>query len=456
MRGLMPVRTSALLSVVALSCGLLAAITVAATPASAVTSTLPGYTALSPQRICDTRAASPGLVVANQCDTDGHSPLGPGGILKITVANVGSVPADATAVVLHVTVTNTSTSSYLTVWPTTSTMPTASNINWTAGQTVPNLVQTAVGTLGRVSIFNALGTTDVIVDLEGYFEVGTGSLFVNTDSPTRVCDTRVDATANPCNNNGTASGALGPSGEKVVNVTSGAGIPSGATAVVLNVTVTDTTASSFLDVWPDLQSPPLASVLNWVPGETIPNRVMVPISAAGNIDVANDLGSTDVVIDVDGYFSPSAAGGSGYFPLNPERTCDTRPSGPGVAANACDPPEGGGTVPPEEGFSLNYPSLPAGITAFVTNTTVTDTASDGFLVVFPDDDANTPLASDLNWTPNETIANLTIADLGSTATFDVGNGSSGSTDIIIDVDGAYSTTDLNASAIAAPHARSRR
>jgi serine protease len=74
-----------------------------------------------------------------------------------------------TAGVLNVTVTNTTQSSFLTVWPTAKAQPPVSDLNWAPGQTVPNLVVVELGSDGAVQVFNAAGSTDVIVDVSGWY-----------------------------------------------------------------------------------------------------------------------------------------------------------------------------------------------------------------------------------------------------------------------------------------------
>ena len=73
-------------------------------------------------------------------------------------------------------------------------------------------------------------------------------------------------------------------------------------AVVLNITVTDTTAASFLTLWPDGTTQPLASDLNWVAGDTLPNLIVVKLGANGSIDFYNGFGMTDVIVDVVGWY----------------------------------------------------------------------------------------------------------------------------------------------------------
>jgi len=79
------------------------------------------------------------------------------------------------------------------------------------------------------------------------------------------------------------------------------GIPSDTTAVFLNVTVTDTTAAGFLTVYPNAR--PATSDLNWVKGQTVPNLAVATLSSGGTLNFYNATGSTDLVVDIAGWFS---------------------------------------------------------------------------------------------------------------------------------------------------------
>jgi hypothetical protein len=74
------------------------------------------------------------------------------------------------------------------------------------------------------------------------------------------------------------------------------------TAVVLNVTVTNPTSAGFLTVYPSGGSRPLASDLDFTPGQTVPNLVVVKLGPDGKVVLYNLAGSTDVVIDVLGWY----------------------------------------------------------------------------------------------------------------------------------------------------------
>jgi hypothetical protein len=72
-------------------------------------------------------------------------------------------------VVLNTTATAATRSSFLTVFPSGGARPLASNLNFGAGQNVPNLVVARVGANGEVSIYNNQGTVNVVADVEGWY-----------------------------------------------------------------------------------------------------------------------------------------------------------------------------------------------------------------------------------------------------------------------------------------------
>jgi hypothetical protein len=242
-----------------------------------------------PSRVLDTRDGT---------GTGGFvAPVGPNSAIGLQVTGVDGVPlSGVTAVVLNVTATDTTANSYITVWPLGQAQPTASNLNFTPGETIPNQVVVPVGSFGDIGLYNHTGNVDLVADLAGYYASG-GSTF-NSVPPVRVLDTRTGT--------GT-SGIVAPVGQGgmiSLQVEGVAGVPlSGVTAVILNVTATDTNANSYVTVWPDGRAQPLASSLNFTPGETIPNLVVVPVGADGKVDFFNHAGSVDLVADLAGYFT---------------------------------------------------------------------------------------------------------------------------------------------------------
>lgn len=341
------------------------------------------------------------------------------------MAGVGGVPADATAVTLNVTVTGTTASGFLTLWPAGASQPTASNLNWVAGQTIPNAVTVKVGAGGKVNVFNAAGNATVIVDVVGYYdESGTGAGFAG-QAPIRVLDSRP-----PPEQVGPYGTPWAAATDREVTVTGGTtGVPVNATAVVANVTVTGTSAESFLTVYPNGASRPTASSLNWKAGVTIPNAVTVKVGTGGKIRVFNNSGAANVIIDVVGYFRVGS--GDAFHPVAPVRFQDSRPGTEQVGAYGT--PWSAGTS--RMVSVLTGAAVPPGAKAVSANVTVTSTSAESFATVW-NTGAARPTASSLNWKAGTTIANSVTAKVGAGDTISVFN-NSGSVNVIADVAGWY-------------------
>ena len=128
------------------------------------------YDAITPVRILDTRS---GAVVPA------------GTVTPVPVAS-GGVPAGSTAASLNVTAVEPGAGGYLTVFPCGEPQPTASSVNFVAGQTIPGAVLATIGQSGAVCIFNS-APTHLLVDLAGSFAAGAAYTAL---TPTRVLDTR--------------------------------------------------------------------------------------------------------------------------------------------------------------------------------------------------------------------------------------------------------------------------
>ena len=228
--------------------------------------------------------------------TGGHAtPWGPSVQRAVQVAGVGGVPADASAVVVNLTATNVTQATHLTVWPDGVPMPLASNLNVAAGQTRPNLAIVRIGGSGKIRIFNNAGSTDVIADVVGYYADRPnphGKL--QPIDPQRIVDSRSGI--------GGWSTPLAAT-TRSFDVAGTAGVPSTASAAVMNVTVTGPTAPSHLTLWPAGGAKPLASNLNFVTNQTVPNAVISGLGSGGRVSAANNTGSTQVIVDLFGWFS---------------------------------------------------------------------------------------------------------------------------------------------------------
>lgn len=367
------------------------------------------YHPLPPARVLDTRDGGPSGRIGARASID------------VQVAGQGGVPASGvTAVAMNVTVTQPTAASFLTLFPTGTTPPGVSNLNFTAGQTVPNLAVVKVGTGGKVSMYNEAGSVDVVLDVAGWFSETstTGDAGRYTPIvPTRFLDTR-------------ASGVqLGPGASLVLQVAGRGGIPeSGAMAAVLNVTATGATAPSFLTVYPSGGERPLASTLNFDAGDTVSNRAMVMLGVGGGVTLYNLAGSVDIVVDVAGWYNDAslATPAGAYSALPPTRILDTR-DGP------LGPLPGGSAMEVRITGRAGMP--PIGVRAVILNATVVAPAGPGFLTIFPSS-ADVPVVSDVNYANDETRSNLTVVQVG--ADGKVGVYVSTTTDVVLDVAGWFS------------------
>jgi hypothetical protein len=243
------------------------------------------YQAVPPARVVDTRIGM-GAPAA---------PIGPDMSIEVKVPGQAGVDADwVSAVAVNVTATQATQPSYLTAWPSDVTRPLASNLNVGPRQTVPNLVIVKVGADGKFRLYNAAGFTHVIVDVVGWYSNGIfgrrGTRYTSL-VPSRILDTRTTHTA------------VGPNSTVDVQATGRGGVPaSGVSAVVVNLTATEPTAGSYLTAFPTGTSPPLASNLNFGPGQTVPNLVVVKLASGGKFSIYNAQGNTHVIADVVGWY----------------------------------------------------------------------------------------------------------------------------------------------------------
>jgi outer membrane protein assembly factor BamB len=249
------------------------------------------YHALTPSRILDSRSGT-GLSgafsshVARTFGVTGH----------------GGVPAGATAVTGNLTVTGQTSGGFLYIGPVAMNNPTSSTLNFPVGDDRANAVTVALATGGTLSVTYAaasLGpTANVIFDVTGYFTPdATGAKYVALN-PTRLLDSR----------NGTGlTGAFSSHLARTFGVTGGL-VPSSATAVTGNLTVTQQTSAGFLFIGPVAMNNPTSSTLNFPLGDDRANAVTVALGTGGTLSVtyaASTLGPTaHVIFDVTGYFVP--------------------------------------------------------------------------------------------------------------------------------------------------------
>jgi hypothetical protein len=389
------------------------------------------FTSIPPVRLLDTRPGLSGVaeVPARSTPIGG----GVGAMYALPVTGVAGVPADASAVVLNVTVTEPSNHSYVAVQPGTN-QPTTSNVNFVPGQTVAQHVTATVGSDGKVRIYNNFGTAHVVVDVSGWYgPTGTGGTpatarFSSLPAPARALDTRGIGTGyaeSPARSSPLSAGV-----PYELPLSGLAGVPSGATGVVLNVTITESTALAHLNVFPADQPLPISSSVNVAAGQTVANLVVVKLSGGANpgrIRLQLSSGSAHVVVDTIGWFQSGV--GAGYVSLDPPaRQIDSRfGTGPRLGAL--------GSSEIHEQEIGRYQGVPADAEAVMLSVVAVTPTAGGFLTIFPSG-ASRPVTSNLNFTPGTIVPNAVVAGLGASGRVSYYN-HFGLTHVVSDVSGYF-------------------
>jgi hypothetical protein len=377
------------------------------------------YVAYGPVRVLDTRKG---------IGTSGStSAVAAGATLKLRIGGAAGMPVHVGAVALNLTVTGPKAGGYLTAYPSGTPRPSTSSLNFSAGQTVADLAVVPVGPDGTIELYNGSGgTAALIADVSGYFTAAAAQEYRGT-TPDRMLDTRDGTGGYPYSTvrQGT------PVRLKVADV---GAIPANVTAVALNLTVAGPASGGYVSAYPDGQSQPTVSNLNFGSGHTVANAAIVPVGQDGYIDLSIAGGPARLIADVYGYFSSTPA--SSYVPVTPFRRLDSRQTAGGAL------PSGNAyIVQISQGLGRLDPN--AVLTGLVLNTTVTDTKAGGFLTVFPDnsDLGNqppiVPNTSTLNFAPHDTTANLALPLVPSDNAVDFYNGSGDSLQLIVDVYGYF-------------------
>ena len=244
--------------------------------------------------------------------------------------------------------------------------------------------------------------------------------------PCRVVDTR--------NPNGTFGGPpiSGNSARSFPLAQSGnpCNIPADAVAYSLNVTVVPMGRLSYLTIWPTGEGQPTVSTLNSPDGRTKANAVIIPAgSSSGSVSVFV-TNTTNVLLDIDGYFIPSSGQTLAFYALTPCRVADTRnPNGP----------LGGPYL--QAGHERDFPvlesacGLPSSAAAYSLNFTVIPKGSRlGYLTVWPQGSSQ-PQVSTLNDPTGTTVANAALVPAGTGG--GIATYANNDTDLIIDVNGYF-------------------
>ena len=364
-----------------------------------------GFTGITPYRILDTRSVGGGACIS--------------GVRSLQVAGVegSGVPSNAAAVALNVTVVGPRAAGFLTVYPSDTALPLASNLNFSTGQVVANNVNVKTGADGAVNIYANGGCPEVVVDLVGSFSSGDPSAGGFTGiTPVRIGDTRSDG------------GAGCVAGTRSFQVTGGVtGIPSDAVAAALNVTVVTPGAAGYLTVYPEGITRPVVSTLNFTAGQVVPNGTLLKIGNAGQIRVFANAGCPHVVVDVVGWFAPGISTLGGFVGITPVRLVDSRSSFGSSCLNR--------SLTQQVAGSSAAPDVPLNAGAVALNVTAIGGSVPGFITAYPAG-VEPPNASTVNFNARQVVPNGALVKVGVFAS-DAFITNGGCPDLVVDVVGYF-------------------
>lgn len=393
--------------------------TVGSNSVSAIPNRASAFHGLSPYRVLDTRP-DPGSVLDTRPVAGSVTEVSIGGV---PIEDSEYVPDSATAVVLNVTATDTVGQGYVTLFPWGERMPDTSNVNiMRSGQTVANLVTVRLGADGKVGLFTSIAA-NLVVDVFGYYSpsgaTAAGRFIAIT--PTRILNTRDHVMVEP--------GGF-------VHLPIPSDVPVDTEGLVLNVTAVNSRirvdGSGYWTAYPAGEDRGTTSNINIsVPGQTIPNQVIVKPSATG-IDFYSYAGG-DLLVDLMGYYSGETAlvsEGGLFVPVSPTRLLDTRTSPNPLGVNVAL--HDGWTVEVATAGRAGIPNM--GASAVALNVTATHSQGGGYVTAYPAG-RSLPDSSNLN----ADKAGMTAPNHVQVATGSRGVSfySYGGTDLIVDIFGWF-------------------
>lgn len=248
---------------------------------------------------------------------------------EVILELAGRLPSGSTDAILNVTVQGPSARGFVVAYPTGTSRPGTSNVNFERGQTQANEVITRVGTgsnAGKVSLFIDSATTAIIVDVVGAVTPGTiagSQVYTALQTPSRALDTRSNRGSRRTGN---------------VDVAMPTSVPNNASGVILNVTATNGTRSGFVTVFPAGQSNPGTSNVNFPTNLTQANEVTTRLGSNRSVTLfvgGQDGVAAHLIVDVVGYLTETGAAPAPSGSGSPAASGSPRPSG--SATPTCTP-----------------------------------------------------------------------------------------------------------------------
>ena len=368
------------------------------------------FTQLGPVRILDTRT---GGAATKLTATKPRA---------IQVAGVGGVPPTAIGVTGTVTVVAATVGGYLYLGPESTTPPTSSAMNFTAGQVIANGFTLALNAQGQLYAIDQAtsGQTDILIDVTGYFLPGSSANTYHAITPTRV--------ANSLSSIGIKRLAAG-SAQKLCLVAS-TGVSASTVAVTGNLVAINPTSGGYLALTPVVTSPLTTSSVNFLAGNIRAAGVTTPTSGNCFVIVYNAPAGNyvDAIFDLTGYYSKDA-GGSRFVAIAPFRALDTR-NGTGLSGKFISGQARGLTV---TGAHL----VPVDATAVSGDIVAIAPPAAGWAAVTPTV-TSSPSTSTVNFLAGNVLASGVVTQLSAGGMgIDLSDQPGGGTDVVFDVTGYF-------------------
>ncbi len=373
------------------------------------------YPLPSPVRLLDTRSGFSGCTIGIGALAAGSTRTQPARTACSTI------PANATAIIGNITVVP-SRPGYLTLFPGNSIQPTVANSNFTAGEVTNNFFTVGLNTEdGAFKIFTS-ATTDVIIDLTGYYAPPSpnGLFYHPLPSPVRLVETRAGQTG--CFQPAQLQGTNNPNDDPALDLqvqgrspglsSACNAIPNDAVVLVGNATTVLPNAPlgfGYLTIYPSDAARPTVASSNYATNDVINGPFAVKLGADGKFKIYT-FSTTDLVVDISGYYSASASDANGegllFNPLSqPMRLLETRLDFPGFPLTGCyrtkSPIQGLPNIRTQQawGACLDQPPLtiPETARALVGNATVLNPMNAGFLTFFPGNVTTAPTVATSNY-----------------------------------------------------------
>lgn len=392
--------------------------------------------ALSPQSgpaAADASTGSAGLFVPavgrlldTRNGTGGYStPMPAGGVRTVTAAGRAGIPASGvSAVALTLTAVGASTVGSVSVAPGDVATPSGTALVFNPGDSISNTALVALPADGTLHVV-ADHAVNLIIDVQGYFTAGSATApggFVAVDQA-RIADTRSGI--------GVRQAKVSTGGAVTVQAGGMVGVPADASAVYANITALNQTAIGYLRAYPADQPAPSTGALDFDDSATA-QSVAIPLSADGQFRVLVGAGGpVDLVIDIQGYFTPAAA--AGVFTPAAVRLLDTRVAPVRTLA-------GNSVTKLTVAGVAGIPAVADGLGAVALNLRTVQPATGaagGYLRLWASDQPE-PATSNINYTTQNVYrTDLAIVAVAADGSVNIRNGGSGPVDLVVDVQGWF-------------------